>query len=74
MLALGYWLLLIYKGDTSNKLVINRTITLFLEITDNYIYISYSTVIFFSVSFFYLLRSELLNPMGPSVDFAHREL
>ena len=48
LLALGLWLLLIYKGDASGKLVINRTITLFfLGITDNYNYISYSTVIFF---------------------------
>ena len=46
--ALGLWLLLIYKGDASGKLVINRTINLFfLGITDNYNYISYSTVIFF---------------------------
>ena len=48
LLALGLWLLLIYKGDASDKLVINRTIALFfLGITDNYNYISYSTVIFF---------------------------
>ena len=48
LLALGLWLLLIYKGDASGKLVINRTINLFfLGITDNYNYISYSTVIFF---------------------------
>lgn len=48
LLALGLWLLLIYKGDASGKLVINRTINLFfLGVTDNYNYISYSTVIFF---------------------------
>lgn len=48
LLALGLWLLLIYKGDASGKLVINRTINLFfLGITDNNNYISYSNVIFF---------------------------
>ena len=31
LLALGLWLLLIYKGDASDKLVINRTITLFFS-------------------------------------------
>lgn len=37
LLALGLWLLLIYKGDASGKLVINRKINLFfLGITDNY--------------------------------------
>lgn len=31
LLALGLWLLLIYKGDASDKPVINRTITLFFS-------------------------------------------
>ena len=74
LLALGLWLLLIYKGDASDKLVINRTITLFfwepLTTTITYLIHCY----FFYFSFFYLLRSELLNLMGPSVDFAHQEL
>ena len=43
LLALGLWLLLIYKGDASGKLVINRTINLFfLGVTDNYNSVSYT--------------------------------
>lgn len=69
MLALGYWLLLIYKGDTSNKLVINRTITLVLEITDNYIYISYSTVIFFFRFIFLLIKERIAKSHGSQCGF-----
>lgn len=69
MLALGYWLLLIYKGDTSNKLVINRTITLVLEITDNYIYISCSTVIFFFRFIFLLIKERIAKSHGSQCGF-----
>ena len=70
LLALGYWLLLIYKGDASEKLVINRTITLFFweSLTTTFTYLIALLLLFFSF-FFLLIKERIAESHGSQCGF-----
>ena len=69
LLALGYWLLPIYKGDASDKQVVNRTITLFFwkSLTTTITYLI--ALIFFSFSFFLLIKERIAKSHGSQCGF-----
>lgn len=69
LLALGLWLLLIYKGDASGKLVINRTINLFFweSLTTTITYLI--ALLFFLFLFFLLIKERIAKSHGSQCGF-----
>ena len=70
LLALGLWLLLIYKGDASDRQVVNRTITLFFwkSQTTTFTYLIALLLLFFCF-FFLLIKERIAKSHGSQCGF-----